>query len=62
VPLVRGRTKLTDEVVVIYLVSAYHTPSHYRGVRWNDPAFGIEWPMPPGRMHERDRTFPDFVA
>jgi dTDP-4-dehydrorhamnose 3,5-epimerase len=55
-----GFQTLTDDVEVLYLVSAYFTPSHYRGVRWNDPAFRIEWPLPPVRMHERDRSYPDF--
>ena len=57
-----GFQTLTDDVEVLYLVSAYYTPSHYRGVRWNDPAFGIEWPLAPLRMHQRDRAYPDFRA
>ena len=39
-------------------------PSAARGVRWDDPAFGIEWPEPPagGRtISERDATYPDFA-
>jgi dTDP-4-dehydrorhamnose 3,5-epimerase len=33
-----------------------------RGVRWDDPAFAIEWPAPQGALvvSERDRSFPDF--
>ncbi|MDQ6750175.1 MAG: dTDP-4-dehydrorhamnose 3,5-epimerase family protein [Actinomycetota bacterium] len=34
-----------------------------RGVRWDDPAFGIQWPPePPGArtISERDRGYPDF--
>ena len=31
------------------------------GFRWNDPAFGIEWPVEPLVISERDRTYPDFV-
>jgi dTDP-4-dehydrorhamnose 3,5-epimerase len=57
-----GFQSLTDDTEVLYLVSTYYTPSHYRGVRWNDSAFGVEWPLPPVKMHERDRTYPDFVA
>lgn len=55
-----GFQTLTDDTEVLYLVSAYYTPSHSRGVRWDDPAFGIQWPLPPVKMHERDRTYADF--
>ena len=55
-----GFQTLSDDVEVLYLVSAYYAPSHARGVRWNDPAFGITWPLPPVKMHERDRTYADF--
>ena len=57
-----GFQTLTNDVEVLYLVSEYYTPSHYRGVRWNDAAFGIAWPLEPVHMHERDRTYPDFHA
>ncbi|WP_127532085.1 dTDP-4-dehydrorhamnose 3,5-epimerase [Paenibacillus kobensis] len=39
-----GYLTLTDNAGIHYLVSEYYTPSHESGVRWNDPAFGIEWP------------------
>ena len=55
-----GFQTLTDDVEVIYLVSAYYAPAHAGGVRWNDPAFRIAWPLDPVKMHERDRTYPDF--
>lgn len=55
-----GFQTLSDDVEVLYLVSAYYRPSHSRGVRWNDPAFGIEWPLDPVKMHERDAGYPDF--
>jgi dTDP-4-dehydrorhamnose 3,5-epimerase len=45
----------------LYLISAPYTPSLARGIRWNDPAFKIEWPLAPGVISERDRTYPDFV-
>jgi len=57
-----GFQTLTDHTEVLYTVSAPYTPSHARGVRWDDPAFGIEWPSVPHRtLHDRDRTYPDFV-
>jgi dTDP-4-dehydrorhamnose 3,5-epimerase len=55
-----GFQTLTDDVELIYLVSAFYAPSHARGVRWDDPAFGIAWPLEPARMHARDRTYPDY--
>ena len=56
-----GFQALTDDVEVLYMISAPYDPSLARGVRWDDPAFGIEWPSAPGEMSDRDRSFPDFV-
>ena len=42
---------------------APHAPAHQSGVRWNDRAFRIDWPLgPPTIINDRDRTYPDFVA
>ena len=57
-----GFQTLTDHTEVLYLISEQFDPDLARGVRWNDPAFGIEWPMPPRIMSERDRSYPDFVV
>jgi dTDP-4-dehydrorhamnose 3,5-epimerase len=52
---------LTDDAEVLYFVSGPYSPGHERGVRWNDPAFRIEWPItPPPVINERDASFPDF--
>jgi dTDP-4-dehydrorhamnose 3,5-epimerase len=49
---------LTD-TAVFYFVSAPYSPPHQRGVRWDDPAFGITWPLgAPTRINERDATYP----
>jgi dTDP-4-dehydrorhamnose 3,5-epimerase len=40
-----GYKTLTDNTSIHYMVSEKYTPSHESGVRWNDEAFGIEWPM-----------------
>ncbi len=39
-----------------------YVPEAARGVRFDDPAFGIEWPRPPGQriLSDRDRSYPDF--
>jgi dTDP-4-dehydrorhamnose 3,5-epimerase len=59
-----GFQTLVDASEVLYLISTPYAPHAARGVRWNDPAFGIEWPAPPspGRtMSQRDAEYPDFV-
>jgi dTDP-4-dehydrorhamnose 3,5-epimerase len=52
---------LSDETEVTYLVSEFYTPAAERGVRWDDPAFGIKWPVKPVVISEKDRSWPDFV-
>jgi dTDP-4-dehydrorhamnose 3,5-epimerase len=46
---------------VFYQMSVPHHPESARGVRWDDPAFGIGWPEPVQVMSERDATYQDFV-
>jgi dTDP-4-dehydrorhamnose 3,5-epimerase len=40
-------------------MSAFFEPSAARGVRWDDPAFAIEWPRLPRVISERDATYPN---
>ena len=47
---------------VLYLISEFHSPDVARGVRFDDPAFGIEWPAEIVVINERDRTYPNFEA
>jgi dTDP-4-dehydrorhamnose 3,5-epimerase len=56
-----GFQTLTDDAEVLYLIAEQFDPDLARGVRWNDPAFDIRWPLPPGLVSERDRSYPDFV-
>ena len=59
-----GFVTLADDSEVLYVMSTGYAPDAAGGVRWDDPAFGIEWPdAPPGGwlMAERDRTWPDFA-
>jgi len=56
-----GFVTLTDETEVLYQMSNYFEPSAARGVRWNDPAFGIPWPVVAPILHLRDAAYPDFV-
>jgi dTDP-4-dehydrorhamnose 3,5-epimerase len=56
-----GFQTLVDCTEVTYQMSEFFSPDHARGVRWNDPAFGIEWPLTEHIMNERDRAYPDFI-
>jgi dTDP-4-dehydrorhamnose 3,5-epimerase len=58
-----GFQSLHDASEVLYQMSTPHVPGAERGVRWDDPAFGVMWPEPPARgrtISERDATYPDF--
>ena len=55
-----GFLTLEDQTEVFYQMSEIHAPESARGFRWNDPAFGIEWPMEPAVISERDRNYPDY--
>lgn len=46
--------------VVHYYMSEVYSPQAYRGFRYNDPAFGFNWPMAPSVISEKDRRWPDF--
>lgn len=57
---VNGFQALTDEVELSYQVSQEYKPEYERGLRWNDPAFNIEWPLEPTVMSEKDKSWPPF--
>jgi dTDP-4-dehydrorhamnose 3,5-epimerase len=59
-----GFQTLSDDSEVHYQMTAPYVPAAARGVRFDDPAFAIRWPIPPrGELivSERDRTFPDYL-
>lgn len=56
-----GFLSLTDDVEVIYMSSAFYTPGAERGVRFDDPRIGIEWPIPPTEVSDKDRAWPDLT-
>jgi dTDP-4-dehydrorhamnose 3,5-epimerase len=53
-----GFVSLTDGAEVYYMISAAHAPEFSRGLRWNDPAFAIEWPLAPTVISARDAAYP----
>ncbi|MBF0246630.1 MAG: dTDP-4-dehydrorhamnose 3,5-epimerase [Alphaproteobacteria bacterium] len=55
-----GFLTLTDDTDVIYLMGETYHADLARGVRWDDPAFGIVWPEQPRIMNERDASYPDW--
>lgn len=55
-----GFLTLTDDTEVFYQMGQFFAPEYARGLRYNDPAFGIEWPAPPEMIHERDNSYADF--
>lgn len=57
-----GYQTLTDDTEVFYQISEYYHPASARGVRWNDPAFGVEWPLTPTMMAERDANYPMLTS
>lgn len=57
-----GFLTLADETQVSYLMGELYDPDLARGVRWDDPAFGVEWPGEPTVISDRDAGYPDFRA
>jgi len=57
-----GFLTLSDNAEVFYQMSEYYSAEHARSVRWNDPAFGIQWPGEVLVISDRDRSYPDFRA
>lgn len=53
-----GFLTLEDDTEALYLTSAHYSPEHERGARWDDPAYGIEWPFAPAVLSDKDRAWP----
>ncbi len=60
--LAHGFQTVRDGTELHYQMSAVHRPAAARGIRWNDPAFGIDWPLPVSVISDRDRKWPDFAT
>ena len=57
-----GYQTLADDTEVAYQMSEPFAPAAGRGARWDDPAFGIAWPLPVTVISDRDRAYPDFAG
>ena len=56
-----GFQTLVDQTEVSYMISTPYNPEASSGVRWDDPAFSIDWPASPGRtISDRDLGWPDY--
>jgi len=57
-----GFLTLKDDTEVHYMVTGFYTPEAERGVGFDDPAVGIEWPVPPTVVSDKDRAWPSIAA
>jgi dTDP-4-dehydrorhamnose 3,5-epimerase len=55
-----GFQTLQDHTVVSYQVGQFYTPGAERGLRYNDPAFNVKWPLKVSAISEKDKNWPDF--
>jgi dTDP-4-dehydrorhamnose 3,5-epimerase len=55
-----GLVTLADDVEAFYLVDEFYSPEHERGIRWNDPRFGIQWPIQPVVLSDKDAAHRSF--
>lgn len=55
-----GFVTLSDDTEAFYFADEFYGPEQERGVRWNDPRFGIAWPIAPVVISDKDRQHRDF--
>ena len=57
-----GFVTLEPDTEAFYFVDEFYGPEEERGVRWDDPTFGIEWPMDPVVISDKDKNHANFSA
>ncbi len=60
--IAHGFQTLEDNTEVFYQISEFYHPECARGVRWDDPAFGIHWPLSVQTISTRDEHYPDYSS
>ena len=55
-----GYQSLEDDSDVYYMTSQFYSPTAVRGVKFDDPAFDIKWPLAPTAVSDQDRNWPPF--
>jgi len=58
--LAHGCQSLVENCEVLYFMSEYYEPKCSKGVLWNDPLFGIDWPIENPMLSEKDKNWPSF--
>ena len=56
-----GFQTLVDDCEVCYMMTDFYRPELGDGVRFDDPSFAIQWPLPVRMIAERDRAYPDYI-
>jgi dTDP-4-dehydrorhamnose 3,5-epimerase len=56
-----GFQTLADDTEVLYQIAGFYHPEAARGIRWDDPAFAVRWPLPPTVISPKDLAYPDFA-
>lgn len=56
-----GYQTLEKATELHYIASAFYTPEAAHGVRFDDPVFGVQWPLPPTSMSDQDCNWPAFI-
>ena len=59
-PVAQGYQTLRDDTEMFYQMSQFYAPGMARGVRYDDPAFNIEWPLTPTVISDADRNWPAY--
>ena len=57
-----GFQSLSDGAEVLYQISTNYSPNHSRGIRWDDPDVGVEWPLIAPILSPRDQALPLLTA
>jgi dTDP-4-dehydrorhamnose 3,5-epimerase len=57
-----GFITLSDETTVEYKISEFYAPGFAEGLRFDDPAFGIDWPLAPVVISSRDLAYPPYTG
>jgi dTDP-4-dehydrorhamnose 3,5-epimerase len=55
-----GFLTMADNTEIFYQMSKFYEPQAARGLRWNDPAFGVQWPATVTTISSKDQNYPDF--
>jgi dTDP-4-dehydrorhamnose 3,5-epimerase len=58
----QGFITLADDTELFYQVSEFHSPGHERGIRYDDPAFGVSWPVSVDVISNKDKSWPNYTG